>query len=106
MTVTVRELPSQNAANILLAMSIVIELINASIPLVLVIPGWVGITPTIVVASTAVPRAIIMFLLSLFLAPGLAWWTQWRKIGLFCRSFLFFFLFPDPDVPKIASLSV
>jgi hypothetical protein len=49
------------------------------IPLVLVI-GSVTITPTIVVGTTAVPRAILFWVCSYKLAPGWAWWTQYRKI--------------------------
>ncbi len=51
------------------------KIVNGCIPLVLVL-GSVTITPTIVVGTTAVPRAILFWVCSYVLAPGLAWWTQ------------------------------
>ena len=61
------------------------KIVNGCIPLVLVL-GSVTITPTIVVGTTAVPRAILFWVCSYVLAPGLAWWTQvlWSS---FCAVF-------------------
>ncbi len=62
MTVTARPLTEQ-ASTVLLVVSIVLELINATIPLILVL-GSVAMLPTILVGTTAVPRAIAFFVSS------------------------------------------
>jgi hypothetical protein len=62
MTVSVRPL-SPSAYMVLLVVSVLLELGNATIPLVLVV-GSVTMLPTILIASTAVPRAIAFWVCS------------------------------------------
>ncbi len=62
MTVSVRPL-SPGPSMVLLVVSVVLELINATIPLILVL-GSVTMLPTILIASTAVPRAIAFWVCS------------------------------------------
>lgn len=62
-----------------LAISLFAEFCSATVQLALVLDVN-DFVPIQVAGLSAIPRALLLFGCSYAVAPGLTWWTQWRKI--------------------------